>query len=145
MSMSIDRPIDPALHPLATGDYRIATPAIRALYHLVLRCLRYRITGGLSYAPPRMGKTRAIDYVRLLLAREHPRVTTYHARIASTSRDTPRDPSSRTSSRRSVMPPPTAAPPPRSASASPPRSAKRPRARARAPWCSSATRRNATI
>ena len=36
----IERPIDPALHPIDTGNYRIATPAIQAFYQLVLRCLR---------------------------------------------------------------------------------------------------------
>ncbi|MFM0085004.1 ATP-binding protein [Paraburkholderia sediminicola] len=79
MSLQIPRPIDPSLHPLATGNYRIATPAIEAFYELVVRCLRYRIMGALIYGPSRIGKTRAIEYVRLLLARNHPRMTTYHA------------------------------------------------------------------
>ena len=72
------RPIDPALHPIQTGNYRIATAAIQAFYQLVLRCLRYRITGALIYGPSRIGKTRAIEYLRLLLAETHPKVTTYH-------------------------------------------------------------------
>ncbi|SAL07848.1 hypothetical protein AWB81_08342 [Caballeronia arationis] len=45
MPVEIQRPVDPSLHPLATGNYRIATPAIEALYELVVRCLRYRIMG----------------------------------------------------------------------------------------------------
>ena len=73
------RPVDPALHPIETGNYRIATPAIQAFYDLVVRCLRYRITGALAYRPPRIGKTRAIEYLRLLLAETHPKITTYHA------------------------------------------------------------------
>ena len=73
------RPIDPALHPIETGNYRIATPAIQAFSELVNRCLRYRITGALTYGPSRIGKTRAIEYLRLLLARSHPKLTTYHA------------------------------------------------------------------
>jgi len=48
MSLQIPRPIDPSLHPLVTGNYRIATPAIEELYELVTRCLRYRIMGALS-------------------------------------------------------------------------------------------------
>ena len=79
MSLDIPRPIDPSLHPLVTGNYRLATPAIEGFYELVMRCLRYRIRGALIYGPSRIGKTRAIEYVRLLLAREHPKITTYHA------------------------------------------------------------------
>ena len=74
-----DRPIDPALHPIETGNYRIATPAIQAFSDAGQRCLRYRITGALIYGPSRIGKTRAIEYLRLLLAETHPKITTYHA------------------------------------------------------------------
>jgi len=77
--MSSQRPIDPKLHPIATGNYRIATPAIQDFYELVIRCLRYRITGALIYGPSRIGKTRAIEYVRLLLALNYPKITSYHA------------------------------------------------------------------
>jgi hypothetical protein len=35
--------------------------------------------GALIYGPSRIGKTRAIEYVRLLLARQYPKITTYHA------------------------------------------------------------------
>lgn len=79
MSLKIPRPVDPSLHPLVTGNYRLATPAIEVFYELATRCLRYRIMGALIYGPSRVGKTRAIEYVRLLLAREYPKVTTYHA------------------------------------------------------------------
>src|SRR5437667_9335959 len=73
------RPIDPTLHPIETGSYRIATPAIQAFSDLVQRCLRYRIPGALTYGPSRIGKTRAIEYLRLLLAQTQPKLTTYHA------------------------------------------------------------------
>jgi hypothetical protein len=73
------RPVDSALHPIETGAYRIATPAIEAFSDLVNRCLRYRITGALTYGPSRIGKTRAIEYLRLLLAETHPKIVTYHA------------------------------------------------------------------
>ncbi|WP_053572708.1 ATP-binding protein [Caballeronia cordobensis] len=79
MSLQTPRPIDPSLHPLVTGNYRLATPAIEALYELVTRCLRYRIPGALIYGPSRVGKTRAIEYVRLLIARQDPKITSYHA------------------------------------------------------------------
>ena len=35
--------------------------------------------GALIYGPSRIGKTRAIEYVRLLLARNYPKMTSYHA------------------------------------------------------------------
>lgn len=79
MASQFQRPIDPSLHPLVTGNYRIATPAIEAFYELIDRCLRYRVMGALIHGPSRVGKTRAIEYVRLLLARDHPKMTSYHA------------------------------------------------------------------
>jgi len=77
--MTDTRPIDPPLHPVESGNYRIATPAIQTFYQLVTRCLRYRTTGALIYGPSRIGKTRAIEYLRLLLAETNPKMTTYHA------------------------------------------------------------------
>jgi len=73
------RPIDPALHPIELGNYRVATPAIQAFYDLVNRCLRYHVTGALTYGPSRVGKTRAIEYLRMLLAETQPRIVTFHA------------------------------------------------------------------
>lgn len=85
MASQFQRPIDPSLHPLVTGNYRIATPAIEAFYELIDRCLRYRVMGALIHGPSRVGKTRAIEYVRLLLARDHPKMTSY-TRNVNTSR-----------------------------------------------------------
>ena len=76
---SSGRPIESALHPIETGSYRIATPAIQSFYELICRCMSYRITGALTYGSPRIGKTRAIEYLRLLLCETHPKITTYHA------------------------------------------------------------------
>lgn len=50
MSLQLSRPVDPSLHPLVTGNYRIATPAIESFYELVVSCLRYRVTGALFTA-----------------------------------------------------------------------------------------------
>lgn len=72
------RPIDPDMHPIVTGNYRIATPAIQAFLELINRCLRYRTTGALIYGPSRIGKTRSIEYLRLLMAETHRKITTYH-------------------------------------------------------------------
>lgn len=79
MSGKIVRPIASDLHPIATGNYRIATPAIQEFHALITRCLRYRTTGALIYGASRIGKTRAIEYLRLLLADTYPKITTYHA------------------------------------------------------------------
>ena len=63
-------------HPLLRRNYRVATTAIESFVDLVERCLRVLIPGALVYARPRMGKTHAIDYVCLHLARVRPEVLT---------------------------------------------------------------------
>ena len=75
----IVRPVARDLHPIETGNYRVATPAIEAFHDLIARCLRYRIPGALIYGASRIGKTRAIEYLRMLLAETQPKITTYHA------------------------------------------------------------------
>lgn len=77
MTARLNRPLALELHPLETGNYRIGTPAIQSFYDLVCKCLRYRITGALVYGPSRIGKTRSIEYLRLLLAANCPKITTY--------------------------------------------------------------------
>lgn len=56
-------------HPLARRYYRVATAAIEGFVDLVEHCVRVLIPGALIYARPRMGKTHAIDYLALHLAR----------------------------------------------------------------------------
>ena len=73
-----ERPVAAGLHPIENGNYRIPTPAIETFHDLIMRCLRYRIPGALIYGPSRIGKTRAIEYLRLLLAETQPKITTYH-------------------------------------------------------------------
>src|ERR1700676_512521 len=63
------RAIEVIEHPLMRRNYRVATAAIESFVDLVERCLRVLIPGALVYARPRMGKTHAIDYVCLHLAR----------------------------------------------------------------------------
>ena len=67
---------DRQTHPLVRRNYRVATAAIESFVDLTERCLRVLIPGALVYARPRMGKTHAVDYVCLHLARERPEVTT---------------------------------------------------------------------
>ena len=59
-------------HPLARRHYRVATGAIEEFVDLVEHCVRVLIPGALIHARPRMGKTHAIDYVALHLARHRP-------------------------------------------------------------------------
>jgi hypothetical protein len=70
------RAIEVIEHPLLRRNYRVATAAIESFVDLVERCLRVLIPGALVYARPRMGKTHAIDYVCLHLARSRPDVLT---------------------------------------------------------------------
>ena len=72
------RPIERDDHPIEVGNYRIGTPAIEAFFKLIERCLGDKITGALIYGPSRIGKTRAIEYLRLLMAENHKKITTYH-------------------------------------------------------------------
>jgi len=59
-------------HPLTRRHYRVATVAIEELVDLVDRCVGLLIPGALVHARPRMGKTHAIDYVAIHLARSRP-------------------------------------------------------------------------
>ena len=59
-------------HPLARRHYRVATAAIESFVDLVEHCVRVLIPGALVYARPRIGKTQAIDYLTLHLAKHRP-------------------------------------------------------------------------
>lgn len=59
-------------HPLVRRHYRVATAAIEQFVDLVERCIRVLVPGALIHSRPRMGKTHAIDYVALHLARHRP-------------------------------------------------------------------------
>lgn len=67
---------DRQTHPLVRRNYRVATSAIESMVSLTERCLRVMIPGALVYARPRMGKTHAIEYVCIHLARARPDVLT---------------------------------------------------------------------
>lgn len=72
------RPLAVDDHPLLHRAYRVATPAIEDFHLLVRRCLRHRIPGAMIHGRPRLGKTYAIEYIRLLIAREGPKIPTFH-------------------------------------------------------------------
>lgn len=73
-----ERPIAKDRHPLSTRTYRVATAAIENCWLLVSKCLQYRIPGALIYGESRLGKTYAIEYLRMLIQRELPGVPTFH-------------------------------------------------------------------
>lgn len=59
-------------HPLTRRNYRVATVAIEDLINLIERCVLLLIPGAVVHARPRMGKTHAIDYAAIHLARHRP-------------------------------------------------------------------------
>jgi hypothetical protein len=61
-----------ANHPTSRRNYRVATAAIQEFVDLVDQCVRVMIPGALVHARPRMGKTHAIEYICLHLARQRP-------------------------------------------------------------------------
>jgi hypothetical protein len=72
------RPVANERHPLSTRTYRVATTAIEQCWLLVSKCLQYRIPGALIYGESRLGKTYAIEYLRMLIHCELPCVPTFH-------------------------------------------------------------------
>lgn len=75
---SFERPVAKERHPLTTRTYRVATTAIEDCWLVVSRCLQYRIPGALIYGESRLGKTYAIEYLRMLIHRERPEIPTFH-------------------------------------------------------------------
>ena len=81
----IERPIATERHPLNNRTYRVATTAIEDCWQLVSRCLQYRIPGALIYGESRLGKTYAIEYLRMLIHRERPEIPTFHVQSEHTT------------------------------------------------------------
>ena len=61
-----------ASHPMSRRNYRVATAAIQEFVDLMDLCVRVMIPGALVHARPRMGKTHAIEYICMHLARHRP-------------------------------------------------------------------------
>ncbi|MGZ9709241.1 ATP-binding protein [Glaciimonas sp. GNP009] len=74
----LERPVAKERHPLTNRTYRVATTAIEACWLLVAKCLQFRIPGALIYGESRLGKTYAIEYLRMLIHQERPEIPTFH-------------------------------------------------------------------
>lgn len=69
---TLPQEVTAASHPMSRRNYRVATAAIQEFVDLVDLCVRVMIPGALVHARPRMGKTHAIEYICLHLARHRP-------------------------------------------------------------------------
>jgi hypothetical protein len=54
-------------HPIETGRYLIATNEICNLYDTLNKWINNRVPGGIIYGKPRLGKTRAIEYLNRII------------------------------------------------------------------------------
>ena len=54
-------------HPIETTRYILPTPSIDTSYNAVIQWIENRAPGGMIYGKPRLGKTRAIQYLSRLL------------------------------------------------------------------------------
>ncbi|WP_455542541.1 ATP-binding protein [Intestinibacter sp.] len=64
------RPVFYGKHPVELGDYYLQTNEIIKLYSKVRRWIQNRFPGGIIYGRPRLGKTRAIKYLKFYLKEE---------------------------------------------------------------------------
>ncbi|WP_339372008.1 ATP-binding protein [Paenibacillus elgii] len=51
-------------HPIETGKYLIATKEVIRMYSEIKQWIENRAPGGIAYGRPRLGKTRAVRYIR---------------------------------------------------------------------------------
>jgi hypothetical protein len=66
------RPIIPlGTHPIETGQYLIPTNPVLKMFNEVCRWINYRISGGIIYGRPRLGKTRAIEFLLHALPQQY--------------------------------------------------------------------------
>ncbi|MCE5169693.1 hypothetical protein LQV63_10245 [Paenibacillus profundus] len=65
--------VHPQSHPIETGRYLLQTNQIELLKTTVTRWVNNRVPGGIVYGRPRLGKTRAINYLVHVLPSEFDR------------------------------------------------------------------------
>jgi hypothetical protein len=59
-------------HPVETGDYIIDTLAINEIAESILSWIHLRMPGAIVYGAPRLGKSRAIKYIRNVFQFKYP-------------------------------------------------------------------------
>ncbi|KPB06708.1 hypothetical protein AAV98_00805 [Bacillus sp. CHD6a] len=59
-------------HPVETGDYIVDTLAINAVAESILNWINLRVPGGIVFGEPRLGKSRAIKYIRNVFDYKYP-------------------------------------------------------------------------
>jgi hypothetical protein len=73
-STSVRPNIAPGTHPVESTRYIIATPPINTLCKHIVHWVRLRIPGGIVYAPPRQGKTSALEVAECELITKFPKM-----------------------------------------------------------------------
>jgi AAA domain len=68
---------DDSKHPIERRDYLLTTPAIKALFDQLCEWIEFRTPGAIIAGRPRLGKTRAIEALVALLARQLPGLPTH--------------------------------------------------------------------
>lgn len=78
----LQRPnVPPGTHPIETGQYLIPTNPVLKMYKEVSRWITYRIPGGIIFGRPRLGKTRAIEFLMRTLPEQFgPDLPVFHIR-----------------------------------------------------------------
>ncbi len=67
-NINFERPqISLGSHPVETGKYLLATNMIFDLYRKICLWIDNRTPGAMFYGRPRLGKTKAIEYIKLIL------------------------------------------------------------------------------
>ncbi|KJD40540.1 hypothetical protein QD46_07790 [Paenibacillus polymyxa] len=69
--------IAPNSHPIDDGGYTIPSNAINKLYDRVKKSIENRVPGTLIHGRPRLGKTRAIEYLADTLPLDFPKLRIY--------------------------------------------------------------------
>lgn len=75
---SVERPIIPrGSHPVETGRYLLSTNEIDRFYNKIEQCLNNRFPGAIIFGRPRLGKTRAVQFLAHMLPNDFPNLPIY--------------------------------------------------------------------
>lgn len=78
------RPVIPkGSHPVETGRYLLSTNEIERFYKKIEQCLNNRFPGAIIFGRPRLGKTRAVQFLAYILPNEFPNLPIYFIKCRS--------------------------------------------------------------